>query len=97
MADPLQLSDSQLFEIERLRRAIDATDDVRTLQAMAKEFLKLWQTQRAATVWAIRVGTEPFAKVTPSDVEAELGKARAAADQVAGLERLMREPEDDES
>jgi hypothetical protein len=91
VADPLQLSESQRFEIERLRRAIDGTHDLDALRAMAKELLKLWQTQKAATAWAIRAGCQPFATVTPADVEGEIGRARAAAAEIEGLERQFRE------
>jgi hypothetical protein len=50
----IQLSMAQRFEIERLSRALDATTDVATLQAMAKQLLQAWQTQRAATQWVMR-------------------------------------------
>ncbi|TGG76958.1 MAG: hypothetical protein ERJ67_05365 [Aphanocapsa feldmannii 277cV] len=37
------------FEIERFCREIDATDDVHQLRHMAKDLLKLWQSQLSAT------------------------------------------------
>ena len=52
--EPLALTASQEFEIERFSRAIDATGDVATLRAIAKQLLQAWMTQKAATKWAMR-------------------------------------------
>lgn len=52
----MELTTAQRFEIKRFSRAIDATTDVATLQSIAKQLLQTWQTQRAATVWAMRQG-----------------------------------------
>jgi hypothetical protein len=49
----ISLSTAQQFEIERFSRAIDATADPAQLQAIAKQLLRAWQTQKAATTWAI--------------------------------------------
>ena len=54
MTEPLQLSITQRFEIERMNRAIDATVDTDQLKQIAKQLLQAWQSQRAATAWAIR-------------------------------------------
>ena len=54
MIEPLQLSIAQRFEIERMNRAIDATVDAEQLKQIAKQLLQAWQSQRAATAWAIR-------------------------------------------
>jgi hypothetical protein len=52
--EPLALTDSQKFEIERFSRAIDATDDVAALKSIASQLLRAWMTQKAATVWAMK-------------------------------------------
>ena len=39
-----------------MTRAIDAVDDVPTLQGMCKQLLEAWMTQRAATTWVMRQG-----------------------------------------
>jgi hypothetical protein len=48
---PIELSITQRFEVERMNRAIDATADREQLQAIAKQLLQAWQSQRAATEW----------------------------------------------
>jgi hypothetical protein len=52
--EPLALTDSQKFEIERFSRAIDATDDVAALKSIASQLLRVWMTQKAATIWAMK-------------------------------------------
>lgn len=54
--EPLALSTTKQFELERMNRAIDATTDPRALQRLCKQLLQAWQTQRAATAWVIRDG-----------------------------------------
>ena len=54
MTEPLQLSITQRFEIERMNRAIDSTVDTEQLKQIAKQLLQAWQSQRAATAWAIK-------------------------------------------
>ncbi|WP_413442758.1 hypothetical protein [Synechococcus sp. MIT S1220] len=60
MSDGIQLTTSQEFEQERLSRAIEATLDADELRFMAKQLLQAWQSQRAATAWAIRQQTKGF-------------------------------------
>ena len=60
MSDGIQLTTSQEFEQERLSRAIEATVDTDQLRFMAKQLLQAWQSQRAATAWAIRQQTKRF-------------------------------------
>ena len=45
---------AQSFEVERMNRAIESTADLAQLQALAKQLLHAWQSQRAATQWVIR-------------------------------------------
>ena len=54
MNTPIELSTGQQFEIERLSRAIDATADPEDLRRVAKQLLRAWHTQKAATNWIIR-------------------------------------------
>jgi hypothetical protein len=91
MAGPLELSVSQRFEIERWGRCIDNTSDVSTLRGVAKQLLQLWQTQKAATDWTIRQGTQPWAQVKPEHMEQELREARAAAGEIDRLNKLLGE------
>ena len=53
MGQSIELSVSQRFEIERFNRAIDGTADPAALRDIAKKLLQAWQTQKAATTWAI--------------------------------------------
>lgn len=61
MAQSIELSVSQRFELERFSRAIDATADPEALRSIAKQLLQAWHTQKAATNWAIRqqMGASP--------------------------------------
>jgi hypothetical protein len=55
--EPLALTDSQKFEIERFSRAIDATNDAAALKNIANQLLRAWMAQNAATVWAMKQTT----------------------------------------
>jgi hypothetical protein len=57
--EPLNLSVSQKFQIERFSRDIDATNDINQLRKIAKELLVGWELQKAATNWAIRQNMTP--------------------------------------
>jgi hypothetical protein len=61
----MELSIDQQFAVERFGRAIDNTDDVAELRSIAKELLKAWQMQRAATSWVIRQERGPWATMDP--------------------------------
>jgi len=54
MTEPLSLSLDQQFELERMNRAIEATDDPLALQTLAKQLLQAWHSQKAATQWVMR-------------------------------------------
>lgn len=54
MSKPLSLSLGQQFELERLSRAIDDTNDPQALKKLAKQLLQAWQSQKAATEWVMR-------------------------------------------
>lgn len=61
---PMGLSVGQQFELERMRRTIDATTDVVQLQKLAKMLLEAWQSQRATTAWMMRQGLQqPWANL----------------------------------
>ncbi|MBM5800074.1 MAG: hypothetical protein FJ077_04365 [Cyanobacteria bacterium K_DeepCast_35m_m2_023] len=51
MSELLGLSLSQQFDLERMSRVIEATDDPRTLQHLAKQLLQAWHSEKAATQW----------------------------------------------
>ncbi len=51
---PMELSFSQTFELERMRRDIDATQDPQQLRELSKELLRAWYSEKASTNQAIR-------------------------------------------
>jgi 3-methyladenine DNA glycosylase AlkC len=53
----MNLSLGQQFEMERIRRVIDAETDPLVLRGLAKQLLNAWQTQKAATSWVIKQQT----------------------------------------
>ena len=64
MVQSIELTVSQRFEIERFSRAIDGTADPAALLDIAKKLLQAWQTQKAATNWAIsqQIGGSSFSR-----------------------------------
>ncbi len=75
MSEPLALSLGQQFELERMSRSIDSTNDPQALQGLAKQLLQAWQSQKAATQWVMRqqlgsssLTTSPSLVVRPVDV-----------------------------
>jgi hypothetical protein len=57
---PIQLSVSQSFEVERFNRAIDETKDLDALRSIAKDLLRAWMTQKAATTWVMKDSMNPI-------------------------------------
>lgn len=51
---PIELTMAQTFEVERLKRDIDAQSDPEALRALAKELLKAWFGEKASTHQAIQ-------------------------------------------
>ena len=51
---PIELTMVQAFEVERLKREIDAQTDAAELRSMAKDLLKAWFSEKATTDQAIR-------------------------------------------
>ena len=49
----MQLSLTQQFEAESIKRSINETDDLDALKEMARELADLYIRQRAATAWVI--------------------------------------------
>ena len=54
MEEPIGLSATQQFDLERMNRAIESTIDAQLLQLLAKQLLQGWQSQRAAKAWVTR-------------------------------------------
>lgn len=52
--ESMTLTIAQKFEVERWNRIIDDTKDVGELRKAAKLLLQAWQSQKAATLWAMR-------------------------------------------
>jgi hypothetical protein len=50
----MELTFSQTFELERMRREIDATQDPQQLRELSKELLRAWFSEKASTNQAIR-------------------------------------------
>lgn len=61
MIDPIELSISQQFELERMERAIDSAEDVEVLRELAKQAFRAWMVQKASCIWVMKnnLGT-PF-------------------------------------
>ena len=53
-AHTLSLTTAQQFELERMSRVIDSTQDLATLRNLAKQLLQAWQGQQAATRWVMK-------------------------------------------
>ena len=51
---PIELSLNQSFEVERLKREIDAQSDAEQLRHLAKDLLKAWFSEQANTRQAIQ-------------------------------------------
>lgn len=51
---PIELSLIQSFEVERLKREIDAQSDPAELRNLAKDLLKAWFSEKALTNQAIK-------------------------------------------
>jgi hypothetical protein len=52
--EPLNLSTSQQFEIERFKRDIDNTANIEDLRKIAKELLQAFYSQKAITAWVMK-------------------------------------------
>lgn len=68
MTNPLELSLSQSFELERFQRAIDESKDIDELRQISKTLLQGWFTQRAATQWILKQALQNPATVSPEAV-----------------------------
>jgi hypothetical protein len=51
---PIELTLNQSFEVERLKREIDAQTDAEALRHLAKDLLKAWFSEQANTHQAIK-------------------------------------------
>jgi hypothetical protein len=62
MSLAIELTVEQQFEIQRATLAIDATSDPVELRELAKNLLKAYHTQQAATKWVMKqqLGIEPI-------------------------------------
>ena len=69
MTDPISLTMAQQFEIAKMGRVIDNTNDVERLRGVAKMLLQAWQGQRAATLWAMRQSLPKLTEI--NNIEAE--------------------------
>jgi len=72
MSEPLALSMGQQFEVERMGRAIDATQDIEALRELTKQVVRAWFCQKAATLWVIRQQTTPAEALVTELSEGEL-------------------------
>ena len=52
---PIELTMAQTFEVERLKRDIEAQSDPAALRELAKDLLKAWFSEKALTNQAIQV------------------------------------------
>lgn len=51
---PIKLSLNQIFELERIKREIDAQSDPAELRSLAKDLMKAWFSEKASTNQAIK-------------------------------------------
>ena len=51
---PIKLSLNQTFELERIKREIDAQGDPAELRSLAKDLMKAWFSEKASTNQAIK-------------------------------------------
>jgi hypothetical protein len=51
---PIKLSLNQTFELERIKREIDAQSDPAELRSLAKDLMKAWFSEKASTNQAIQ-------------------------------------------
>jgi len=51
---PIELTMAQTFEVECLKRDIDAQSDPEALRALTKDLLKAWFSEKASTNQAIQ-------------------------------------------
>ena len=51
---PIKLSLNQIFELERIKREIDAQSDPAELRSLAKDLMKAWFSEKASTNQAIQ-------------------------------------------
>ena len=54
MEEPIGLSFTQQFDLERMNRGIESTIDSQRLKVLAKQLIQAWHSQRAASVWVMR-------------------------------------------
>ena len=50
----IQLTTEQHFQIEQFNRALETTQDPEQLRQLARQLMQAWQTQKAATCWALK-------------------------------------------
>lgn len=60
MNGSIKLTTEQHFQIEQFNRALETTQDPDQLRQLAKQLMQAWQTQKAATCWALKQGMPPF-------------------------------------
>lgn len=79
MPDAMEFTTSQLFEIERMGRAIDATTDIESLKELSKQLVSAWFAQKAATLWALHQQLDPPGACAraPEARRAELSEGQA--------------------
>lgn len=72
--DPLQLTIGQQFEIEKMNRVIDSTEDVEALRALAKQLSQAWMTQKAALAWFMYQNLPTFNPNPSSESNSDLNQ-----------------------
>lgn len=60
MSDPIEITTTQRFELERFSRDLDTCNNVEELRKIAKQLLQLWMSQKAATAWLMRQPRPPL-------------------------------------
>ncbi|QNI73159.1 hypothetical protein SynNOUM97013_01093 [Synechococcus sp. NOUM97013] len=60
MNGSIQLTIEQRFQIEQFNRTLETTTDPEQLRQLARQLMKAWQTQKAATSWVMKQGIPPI-------------------------------------
>jgi hypothetical protein len=55
----IQLTTSQKFEVEKVNRIIDNTNNLDDLRRLAKLLFESWQIQKAAIIWSMKQSLPP--------------------------------------
>lgn len=59
----IELSMTQRFEIEKMNRIIDSTNDLDALKQVTKQIMHAWHLQKSATLWVMKTQSSSFPSI----------------------------------